>query len=209
MVQSLASSLDLADFALVDTSRNLEAIIDKRFEWQIKAHRWYSLISRDGQIYAVADVKGERISLQRYVLTLENPEIAFAETKHVSFISKLGLDCRLTNLENRIGRQAVMRNRRPKRNTSSRYKGVFKSSGKSGDVRWRTQIKGEFGSMSIGTYDDEIWAATVYDAAASLLFDGSGYYNFPDSGPNFDALEIAATRIERFKNWKRRKAEQD
>ena len=139
-VRLIADSLDPSEFALVRTSRDLEAIVDRRFEWAVREHRWYSLVSENDQIYAVADVQGKRISLQRLVYGLANPQIPFPETNYVSFANKIGLDCRLSNLEKRVGRRAVMRNRRPKRNTSSRFKGVIKLVGGNGEVRWKTGI---------------------------------------------------------------------
>lgn len=92
-----------------------------------------------------------------------------------------------------------MRNRRSKRNTSSQYKGVIKALGSDGSPRWRTQIMAEHGSMGIGVYEDEAWAATVYDAAAYLLFEGAALYNFPGRSPDQEALLIAATKIARYR----------
>lgn len=204
-VNSLIRTLDLGEIAVIPTSRKLIAVIDQKFEMPVQLQRWYAVFSRGDHVYAVADIDGRRISLQRYVLKLEHPERSYDELKHVSFANKQSLDCRLSNLEYRIGRQSVMRNRKPKKGTSSRYKGVIKSSNANGCFKWRTQIKGNLGTMSIGTYDDEQWAATVYDAAAYLIFGGSAYYNFPETCPNVDALEIARVRIERFSLMKKRK----
>ncbi|SIS91515.1 AP2/ERF family transcription factor [Phaeovulum vinaykumarii] len=198
-VQTLIQSLDPALIALVATSRDLEAIVDKRFDRQVRAHRWYAVISRGDHIHAAANIDGRRISLQRYVMKLQYPERTYEELKQVSFENKITFDCRISNLDHLVGRQAVMRNRRPKRNTSSQYKGVTKALGPDGSPRWRTQIMTEHGSMGIGVYDDEHWAATVYDAAASLLFEGQARYNFPGKSPDQDALLIAATKIARYR----------
>ena len=198
-VQTLLQSLDPALIALVATSRDLEAIVDKRFDWQVRAHRWYAVISRGDHIHAAADIDGRRISLQRYVMKLQYPERTYDELKQVSFENKITFDCRVSNLDHLIGRQAVMRNRRPKRNTSSQYKGVTKARGPDDSPRWRTQIMAEHGSMGIGVYDDEHWAAAVYDAAAYLLFEGQARYNFPGKSPDQDALVIAATKIARYR----------
>lgn len=116
-VDAVARHADPGTYAIIPTSRDLEALVDKRFEWQAKAYRWYAVISRGDHIHAVADIEGHRISLQRFVLKLQNPAATYDDLKHVSFVNKLSLDCRLSNLEDRVGRQATMRNRRPKRNT--------------------------------------------------------------------------------------------
>jgi hypothetical protein len=196
-VQTLIQSLDPTSIALVATSRDLDAIVDKRFDWQVRAHRWYAVISRGDHIHAVADIDGRRISLQRYVMKLQYPDRTYDDLKQVSFENKVTFDCRVSNLEHRVGRQAVMRNRRSKRNTSSQYKGVIKALAPDGSTRWRTQIMAGQRSMGIGVYTDEHWAAKVYDAAAYLLFDGAALYNFPGQLPDQDALLIAGAKIGR------------
>lgn len=203
-ILALSRSLDPETFARVPTSRGLEALVDRRFEHKVNIHRWYAVISRGDHIHAVADIDGRRISLQRLVLKLENPEASYEELKQVSFVNKVTFDCRLSNLADRLGRQAVMRNRRPKRDTSSTYKGVIKSVAPDGSITWRTQIRGEGGSISLGRFEDEHWAATVYDAAAYLLFEGAALYNFPGQPPNLDALQVVAARIARYRNKRAR-----
>jgi hypothetical protein len=198
-VQTLIQSLDPTSIALVATSRDLDAIVDKCFDWQVRTHRWYAVISRGDHIHAVADIDGRRISLQRYVMKLQYPDRTYDDLKQVSFENKVTFDCRVSNLEHLVGRQAVMRNRRSKRNTSSQYKGVIKALGPDGSPRWRTQIMADHGSMGIGVYEDEHWAATVYDAAAYLLFEGEALYNFPGRPPDHEALLIAATKIARYR----------
>lgn len=198
-IHALIQSLAPASIALVATSRDLVAIVDKRFDWQVRAHRWYAVISRGDHIHAVADIDGRRISLQRYVMKLQYPDRSYDDLKQISFENKITFDCRVSNLEHLVGRQAVMRNRRSKRNTSSQYKGVIKALGPDGSPRWRTQIMADHGSMGIGVYEDEAWAATVYDAAAYLLFEGAALYNFPGRSPDQEALLIAATKIARYR----------
>lgn len=199
-VASLTSTLDPENDALISTTRGLEAIVDRRFLTEISRYRWYAVIGR-GHIYAVTDISGRRVSLQRLAYQLSNPDLTFDEVKHVSFINKIAFDCRVANLTDRVGRQAVMRNRRPKRETSSKYKGVRAGTKSDGSTIWRTQIKADFGSMSLGTYVDEEQAARVYDAAAFLLFGGSALYNFPGSVPDADTLSSVARHIARRKRY--------
>ena len=47
----------------------------------------------------------------------------------------------------------------------------------------------------------------VYDAAAYLLFDGAALYNLSEFCPDFDALDVAAERIARFRNRKKVRAQ--
>lgn len=83
-VHTLIQSLDPALIALIGTSRDLEAIVDKQFDWQVRAHRWYAVISRGDHIHAVADIDGQRISLQRYVMKLQYRDRSYDDLKQVS-----------------------------------------------------------------------------------------------------------------------------
>ncbi len=199
----LASELNPRLIAVIPTTRDLFAIVDKRFAKEVQSKRWYATTSRGDHIHAVADISGHRISLQRFVMKLQFPDLSYDELKQISFENKITFDCRIENLQGLVGRKAVMRNRRPKRNTSSQFKGVVKFLAKDGSIRWRTAIKGDHGSLGIGVYDDEIWAATVYDAAAFLLFEGAAFLNFPDQSPDLDALAIASVKIAKSINRKK------
>jgi hypothetical protein len=136
----LAESLQPHSYALISTSRGLDAVIDLRFETQVKGYRWYAILSRGNHLQAAADVGGRRISLQRFVLTLADPSLSLDQVKQVSFANKLPFDCRLENISGHIGRTAVMRNRRSKSGTSSIFKGVIKRTSTSGQVRWAASI---------------------------------------------------------------------
>ena len=187
------------DVTLVSTSRDMVALIDSKFANSVENFRWYAVLSQE-HIYAVADVNGKRITLQRYIKALSLDETDFEKVKHISFKNKISFDCRVDNLEDRLGRQAVMRNRLPKRNTSSKYKGVIKKTKTDGSLSWRGQIKADSGTIHLGVFDEEDFAAKVYDAAAFVLFSGAAHFNFPKECPNPEALDVALLKIERFKN---------
>lgn len=201
-VASLHSKIDACNDAFIPTSRGLEAIVDRRFVAEMTRHRWYAVIVR-GHIYAAADIAGRRINLQRLAYQLANPTLTFDEVKYVSFINKITFDCRVANLANCIGRQAVMRNRRSNSKSSSIYKGVIASRRGDGSPVWRTQIRAEFGTMSLGSYDDEVRAARAYDFAAFLLFGDSALLNFPDWVPDAETIERVTYRIARRREWLR------
>jgi hypothetical protein len=196
-IHNISQSLDQADFALIDTSRGLQVLVDAKYKNEVSKYRWYAVIAGGNHIYAAADISGKRITLQRYIVWLEQPEQNLTDVKHISFMNKVTFDCRAGNLTRRATRQTVMQNRRPKRNTSSEFKGVIKVERKSGAIVWKTQIKGHLGSMSVGTFDDEKTAAVHYDAAAYVLFHDSGFYNFPETTPNLEALDHVMLMIER------------
>ena len=112
--------------------------------------------------------------------------------KHTTFHNKNPLDCRVANLLKGNDRQAVMRNRRGKRDTESRYKGVRPMSGK-----YRAFIFDGQDNISLGSFDTEQDAAMIYDAAALVVFGASSHFNFPLG--NLDPLhqEFASLLIQR------------
>ncbi|WP_295080293.1 hypothetical protein [Tabrizicola sp.] len=180
----LAESLQPDTYAMIPTSRGLDAVIDRRFETQVKSYRWYAILSRGNYLAAAADVGGRRISLQRFVLTLAHPTMTLDEVKQVSFANKLPFDCRLENISGHIGRTAVMRNRRSKAGTSSIFKGVIKRTSTSGAVRWAASIATQEIRYNLGYHHTERLAALAYDAAAYLLFENAALYNLPDICPD-------------------------
>jgi hypothetical protein len=202
-VGKIAQSLDPVNFVLIETSRGLEVIVDAKHKNEVSKYRWFAVVAGGNHIYAVADIDEMRVSLQRFIVWLVHPDRSLKDTKHISFMNKVTFDCRSANLTRKATRQTVMQNRRPKKNTSSKYKGVIKSKRTDGGVAWRAQIKGHLGSMTLGTFEDEIVAAIHYDAAAYVMFHNSGYYNFPETTPNLKALDHVKLMIER----RRRKIE--
>ncbi|WP_417701153.1 hypothetical protein [Pseudophaeobacter sp.] len=198
-VYKITQCLDPSEFELVYTSRDLQVIIDPKHKNKVSKYRWYAVIAGGDHIYATANIAGKRVSLQRFVRWLEQPALSLDEIKHISFMNKVTFDCRASNLTLSASRRAVMQNRRPKRNTSSKFKGVIRVVRPNGGVVWKTQIKGHLGSMSVGTFENEKDAAVHYDAAAYVLFHDTGYYNFPETTPNLEALDHVMMKIEKRK----------
>lgn len=198
-VSKLIDDAPETTYAIIETTRDMAAIVDAEFRNQVQRFRWYAIDSGLGHIYAVADIDGRRISLQRYVTFLKDEREALENIKYISFKNKVSFDSRLANLEFRTDRQSMMRNRKPKKNTSSVYKGVIRHKKTDGTIHWRGQIHDGVSTIGLGVFEEEEWAAQVYDAAAFYLFEGAGYYNFPDDCPNVDALKHAIARIKRFR----------
>ncbi len=83
------------------------------------------------------------------------------------------LDNRRANL--RVVTQAVnMRNRRKRKNTSSRYIGVHFDKQRN---KWSVHIRYNGKKLWLGRFDDEIAAARAYDAAAKKYFGGYARIN--------------------------------
>ena len=148
--------------------------------------------------FACTNLCGGVVTLHNYVLSLYLNGKYDPSVKHVSFNNKLTLDCRLVNLLKNSGRQAVMRNRKGKANTSSQYKGVRLINGK-----WRGQIMDGRSTINLGHYETEEYAAKIYDAAAWILFGASAHYNFPIGTPSSEHRQTARNYIERHLNKRR------
>lgn len=197
---SIYLTLNEREVAQIPTTRGLFAIVDVEFAEKVMRHRWYANLTGNGHVYAVADIKGKRVSLQRLIRHYLDESRPVKDIVGVTFKNKCSLDCRASNLVEIDGRQSMMRNRKPKKTSASKYKGLRKRSRSNGSIRWDVGIRIPEGDLYLGSYDNEEHAAIAYDAAAFLFFAGSAKLNFPDSPPSFDALANASARYARLKN---------
>jgi len=96
-------------------------------------------------------------------------------TKLVDHKNGNGLDNQKNNLRNCTNQQNHM-NRRPKKNCTSKFKGVcrFKK-----DLKWTAVIKFNRKQIYIGIFGNEEDAAKAYDKKAKELFGEFAYLNFP------------------------------
>lgn len=85
-----------------------------------------------------------------------------------------GLDNRRENLRVATSQQNL-RNMRPRPNSASRFKGVFRHYNK-----WQASIKINYRKFHLGTFVDETAAARAYDRAAAEHFGEFAYLNFPE-----------------------------
>jgi hypothetical protein len=69
------------------------------------------------------------------------------------------------------------RNRRPRPNCRSRYKGI---SWHKRQKKWAVRIGKRGKGIHLGSFDDQIEAAVAYDRKAEKLFGEFAYLNFPD-----------------------------
>lgn len=198
-VEKIHGDLESGQVALIALTRGLCAIVDKQFEQRVNQYRWYANGPTPEHCYAVADVGGRRVSLQRLIRHFSEVGSDLAEVKNVSFQNKCQLDCRLSNLLVRTDRQAMMRNRRRKRTSSSDYKGVKRIKNRSGGFSWSASIHIDDGDVFLGTYVTQEFAAEVYDAASYSFFGASGHRNFPHLVPTQDALQKVVLRYTRFR----------
>jgi hypothetical protein len=205
-IHHMIETMDKEEFTFVVLTRGYRAIVDQRFYHHIKPYKWHTVVPQNGSAYARTGqiVRGSHVVLSNYVMSLYlygtyNPSVT-----QVSFHNKLTLDCRLVNLMKNTGRQAAMRNRKGKSNTTSQYKGVRKRV-QNEKVTWRTQIMDGNLNINLGAYESEDYAAKVYDAAAWILFGADAHYNFSVGSPSQEHREKASAHIERYMNKQRDK----
>ena len=203
----LKATLDPREIATVELSRGLFAIIDRDMATEVNRRKWHSnVLPTQNAAHARAYFNKKVKTLQRFVAELEQLRLGNLEKREqITFKNKLSLDCRTSNLDNGHGRQAAMRNRRGKKNTSSQYKGVMQRKCDKHSCVWRAQIadiKNGLGSICLGRFHSEIDAALMYDAAAILMFEKSAFLNFGGEYLTPEILNAAKAKIERFKQKK-------
>ncbi len=199
-IHHVTETMDHDKYRSVVLTKGYRAVVDASIYHHIKPYRWHSVVpfKSSGYVYARTGqiIRGEYVLLHNYVLSLYLHGKYDPSVKQATFNNKLTLDCRLNNLLNNFGRQAAMRNRRPKSNTTSRYKGVRKRI-QNGKLKWRSQIMNGSTQFALGSFDSEEYAAMVYDAAAWVLFGASAHYNFPVGTPDARQREIATNQIQK------------
>lgn len=219
-METFYKSLDPRLVAQIPLTKSMFAIVDKDVSHEVNKIKWHSnVITQYQSIHARGyfGPKSKVKSLQRFVTELvQLREGNFKEIKQITFSNKLTLDCRSENIDKGHGRQAVMRARRGKKNTSSRFKGVRRTFNKAGNfINFRGQISTpELGNVDLGGFDNETDCALYYDAAAVHLFGKSAApRNLPDEPITLELMRYIEARLVAFKDRKKlsdaKKAEED
>jgi hypothetical protein len=178
-IDLLLLEADPLEVAIIGLTKGYKAIVDKRFEDLVRQHKWFAC-KTSASVYAksssvVRTVRPQtQVALHNFIVSHYIKGIFDPTLKHTTFDNKNPLDCRIANLLKGNSRQAVMRNRRGKQNSLSKFKGVRLMGGK-----YRAFIYDGCGNVSLGSWDEERKAAMIYDAAAFLLFGASAHYNLP------------------------------
>lgn len=120
--------------------------------------------------YAVSTIGGKPTVMHRFVMNAQDVDEAVDHKYHDT------LDNRKVNLRICTHKQN-MRNSRPVKNTSSKYKGVSWSKSHN---RWYSCIYVGGKTKNLGLYESEEEAARVYDKSAREHFKEYAYLNFPN-----------------------------
>ena len=151
---------------------NTFAMVDDEDFDSLNQWKWGNRTKKRETSYAVRHVghgkKQKTILMHRQLL---NPE----KNQLVDHIDRNGLNNQRSNIRV-CSIQQNSYNIRPKRNGSSRYKGVYWS--KVGKV-WIAKIKANNKNIQLGRFNDEAEAAKVRDLASIKYHGDFAYLNFP------------------------------
>lgn len=157
-------------FIKLSRSRYSVIVDADKYEW---LNQWKWGITKIGKVYyALRTTRNEnniRALMHRFVLGLKK-----GQKQEVDHINHNGLDNRLANLRICTHRQNLQ-NSLPRKNTSSKYKGVCWHKR---PQKWVVNIKCGHKLLHLGYYDTEIEAAKAYDRAAKEYFGEFAYTNF-------------------------------
>jgi len=159
-------------FRKIDLGEGQFTIVEPRDYYSIRHFKWF-VHGNGSNLYAARsaltnDLRSRIIFLHRQIM--DPPAGLVVDHRNCD-----SLDNRRANL--RVVTQAVnMRNRRKRKNTSSRFIGVWFDKKRN---KWTVQIRYNAQKLWLGRFDDESAAARAYDAAAKKYFGEVARLNFP------------------------------
>lgn len=146
------------------TQNKVALVDDKDYEWLSK-FSWRAVRTKNG-FYAATTIDGRDVKMHR--LILDAPD-----GTEVDHVNNFTLDNSRKNLRE-CTHTENMQNQTPRRNTSSRYKGVYWNRNTS-KYRVNIVVKGE--RKFLGSFDDEDKAGERYNQAAEVYFGQFAHLN--------------------------------
>jgi hypothetical protein len=148
-------------------------LVDSRDYYRLGRFKWSVAGGDDGKMYAARILRktvcGRIKTMYLHREIMNAPKGLLVDHKNSN-----SLDNRRSNLRLATASQN-MQNVAKKKNTSSRFIGVYLKS----DGKWGGQIKREGKKKWLGSFDSEINAARAYDAAAREYHGEFARFNFP------------------------------
>ena len=142
------------------------AIVDDEDFEELNRYKWHAHKNREN-FYAVRFCKGKRVSMHRVILNAP-------DDLQCDHMNHNGLDNRKCNL--RLCTVAQNNhNRRPRKNATSKYKGVSFDTYKK---KWEAAIRIKSLRIHIGRFNYEQDAAIAYDFKAAELFGEFAFLNY-------------------------------
>lgn len=155
----------------IELTKGMVALVDDEDYAMLMSHKWRSMKSKNGTLYAVRNVQvnGKWGSILMHRLVMDAPP--GTEVDHINMNT---LDNRKENLRV-CSRSENSCNRPANANNTSGYKGV---SWDKRNKKWVAQIRRDKKIIHIGYYDDAEEAARAYDEKAKGLFREFAWTNF-------------------------------
>jgi hypothetical protein len=152
----------------IPLTRGLYAIVDaKNYEW-LSQYKWSAMPpTRAGKIYAQRASPNGRILMHREIMRTPRGMV-------VDHIDGNGLHNREENLRN-CTQSENTQNSRPRDKAGTRFKGVYPQGKK-----WKAMVRYKSRDHRVGTFDDEVEAASARDRKALELFGQFAWLNFPE-----------------------------
>jgi len=160
-------SPDDSGVRLIPLTQGKFAIVDADDYERLAKYKWHAY-KNGSTYYASRTSANKKIIMHREIMQAPKGLL-------VDHIEGNGLNNRKSNLR-LCTRVQNARNKRPKHNGSSRYKGVYWHISYR---KWAANIRCNGKQKYLGRFDDEIEAAVAYDRKAELLFGEFAYLNFP------------------------------
>jgi len=149
------------------------AIVDDEDYASCSRYKWYAY-KTDRCVYAKRNLTAkEQKSYGKTSIPMHREILGLNEDCVTDHINHNGLDNRRSNLRS-CSQQQNCYNKRGKRNTSSKYKGVGWNKRLK---KWEAVIKAFGRNIKLGSFDEEVFAAEAYNVAAVKCFGEFAYQN--------------------------------
>lgn len=156
----------MSNVIIFPLTNGYNSIIDSDDFAKVSEYKWYGRKGKNGTIYATSTMH-KNLHMHRFILGVTDRKM------FVDHIDHNGLNNSKSNLR-KVNNSQNMRNMRPCKNTSSKFKGVYWNKTKK---LWTTQITVNKNKKHIGHFINEIDAAKRYNEMAKKLHGEFAFLN--------------------------------